>query len=80
MVGVTEEDHINHGRTTSRNGHASRCRHRCASQMTEADGQSSQWRHLSEYPSDAWASRVLIRVHLNMAEVRAIFNVPTLRL
>ena len=28
--------------------------------MTEVDGQSPQRMHLSEYPSDAWASRVLV--------------------
>ena len=29
--------------------------HCCAQQTIEVDGQPSQWRHLSEYPNDAWA-------------------------
>ena len=60
MVVVAEEDLVNHGMTTTKNGHASRCRHCCASQMTEVDEQSSQQVHLSKYPNDAWASRVLV--------------------
>ena len=40
MVVVADEDLVNQGRTISRNGHASRCRHCCASQITEIDGQS----------------------------------------
>ena len=50
MVVVAEEDLINHGRATSKNGQASRCRHLCTSQMTEVDGQSSQRMHLLQYP------------------------------
>ena len=34
VVGVAEEDRTNHGRTTSENKHASRCRHCCALRMT----------------------------------------------
>ena len=60
MVVVVKEDLVNHGRTTSRNGQASRCHHWCASRMTEVDGQSSQQMHLSEYLNDARASRVLL--------------------
>ena len=61
MVVVAEDDLVNHARTTPRNGQASRCRHCCASRMmTEVDEQSSQQMHLSEYPNDAWASRVLV--------------------
>ena len=36
MAVVAEEDVVNHGRTTPRNGQVSRYRHRCTSQMTEA--------------------------------------------
>ena len=60
MVIVTEKDLINHGRTTARNGKASRCHHCCAPQMTEVDRQSSQWMHLSEYLNDAWTLWVLV--------------------
>ena len=60
MVVVKKKDLINHGRTTSGNGQASRCRHCCASQVTEVDGQSSQRMHLSELPNKAWTSRVLV--------------------
>ena len=49
IVGVAEVNRVNHWNTTSRNGQASRCRHCCASRMTEADGRSSHRRHLSEY-------------------------------
>ena len=41
ILGVADEDCVNRGRTTSKNGQANRCRHCCASWMTEADGQSS---------------------------------------
>ena len=54
------KDRVNHGRTTSRNGRASRCRYCCSSRMTEVDGQSSQQMHLLECPNDAWMSRVLV--------------------
>ena len=37
MAFVGDEDLVNHGRTTSKNGHASRCRPCCASQTTEVD-------------------------------------------
>ena len=47
---VAEEDCVNHGRTTPRNGQASRCRHCRTLQMTEVDVQSSQQVHLLEYP------------------------------
>ena len=60
MVGVVEEDRINHGTTTSMNGQASRSHHCCASWMTEVNGQSSQWRHLSKCPSDARVSQILV--------------------
>ena len=51
MVVVTDEDRINHGRTTLMNGQASRRRHCCASWWTtEVVGQPSQRRNLSEYP------------------------------
>ena len=36
MVVVAEEDLVNHGRTTSRNGQANRCRNCCASRMTKS--------------------------------------------
>ena len=49
MVVVAEEDHVDYGRTTSRNGQASRRRHCRASQTTEVDGQVSQQMQLSEY-------------------------------
>ena len=51
MVGVTEEDRANHGRTALRNGQVSRCRHCCALQTIEVDVQPSQRRHRSEYPT-----------------------------
>ena len=60
MVVITEEDHVNHGRTPLRNGQASWCHHCCTSWMTEFDGQSSQQTLLSEYSNDAWASRELV--------------------
>ena len=44
---VAEEDRVNHGGTTSRNGQASHCRRCCASQITEVDGRSLQRRCLS---------------------------------
>ena len=34
VVVVAEEDRLNHGRTTSGNGHASHCRRFCVSQTT----------------------------------------------
>ena len=37
MVGVAEEDHVNHGRTISKTGQASWCHYCCASQMTVVD-------------------------------------------
>ena len=39
MVVVTEEDHLNHGGTTTRNGQASHCCRCGASQTIEVDGQ-----------------------------------------
>ena len=60
MVIVAEEDLVNHGGTTSRNGQASHCRHCCASQTTEAYGRQLQQRRLSEYSNDAWALRELV--------------------
>ena len=59
-VVVVEENLINHGRATSKNGQASRCRHCCASWMTQVNGQSLQQMRLSENPNDAWASRALV--------------------
>ena len=50
---------VNHKRTTSENGQASRRRHCCISRMTQVDGQSPQWIYLSEYSNDAWASQIL---------------------
>ena len=50
MVVVAEEDRANHVGTTSRNRQASHCRHCCASQTIEVDGQPVQRRRLSEYP------------------------------
>ena len=47
---VAEKDLVNHGTTTSRNGQAIRCRHCCASRMTEVGGQLLQQMHLLEYP------------------------------
>ena len=60
MQGVTEVERVNRGRTTSRNGRASRCHHCYMLQRTGVDGRPSQGRHLSWYPNDAWSSRVLI--------------------
>ena len=60
MVGIAGEGHLNHGRITSKNGRASRCRHCSTSRMTEVDGHSSQWMHLSEYTNYAWVSQVLV--------------------
>ena len=60
MVVVAGEDLVNHGRTTSSNEQASWCHPCCASQMTELDRHSFQHMHLSEYPNDARASRVLV--------------------
>ena len=57
MVVVAEEYLVNHGRTTSRNGQGSRCRHCCASRLTEVSEQLSQQMHLSKYANNAWASR-----------------------
>ena len=57
---VIVESWVHHGRTTSRNGQASRRRHCCASRVTEVGGQSSHRMHLLEYLNDAWASRVLV--------------------
>ena len=37
MVVVTEEDRVNHQRTTLRNGQASRCRHCCTLRTTKFD-------------------------------------------
>ena len=48
IVDVEEEDLVNHRRTASMNGQASR--HCGASRMTEVDGQSSQQLHLLKYP------------------------------
>ena len=56
---MTEEDRIYHGRTTSRNGQASRCHYCCASWMAEVD-EPSQWWHLSESSNDGWASLILV--------------------
>ena len=42
MIVAAEEDLVNHGRTTSRNGQANRCHHCCTSRMTKVDEQSSQ--------------------------------------
>ena len=58
--GVAAVDRVNRGRTTSRNGRAGRCHHCSALQRTGVNGRPSQRRHLSGYPNDAWASRVLI--------------------
>ena len=61
----TEEDRVNHGTTTSRNGKASHYRRCCASRTTDVCVQgrqpSQQQRRLSpsEYPNDAQASRFL---------------------
>ena len=61
MVFVAEEDFANHGRATSTNGQASRCRHCCASRITDVDGQSSQQMYLLVYPQrTTWASRVSV--------------------
>ena len=60
MVVVADEYHVIHGRTTSRNGQATYCRRCCASQTTKVDGRPLQRRWVSEYPNDAWASRVLV--------------------
>ena len=51
------EHRVNRGRATG-------CRRCYTSRTTEVNGQPPQRRHLSEYPSDAWASREL--VHLNL--------------
>ena len=57
---VPEVDRISRERTTSRNGRTSRCHHCYALQRTGVDGRPSQRRHLSVFPNDAWASRVLL--------------------
>ena len=54
---ILVENCINRGWTTLRNGQASSRCHCCTSRLTEVDGQPSQWKHLSEHPNDAWASR-----------------------
>ena len=50
----------NPGRITSRNGQASLCHYCCTLWMTEVDGQSSLLRYMSDYPMDAYVSRVLV--------------------
>ena len=61
MIVVADEDCINHGGTSSKHGHASRCCHCCASQTAQVDGRPLHgWRRLLEYPNDALASRVLL--------------------
>ena len=45
MICCHKEDSVNPGRIKIRTGLASRCRHCCASQMTEVDGQQSQQWH-----------------------------------
>ena len=57
MVVVAEEDLISHGRTTPRNGQASRCRHYCALRMTEV-GEAANVR------------RKIQKCHKSMAEDR----------
>ena len=57
---IAEEDLVNHGRTTSRNGQASICHHCCASRITEVDGQSWQRMRLSQYLQRRMGSRVLV--------------------
>ena len=47
MAVVTEEDFVDHWRSTSRNGQASRCRHCCGDICPST-------------PNDAWVSRVLV--------------------
>ena len=59
MVVVAEEDLVNHERTTSSNGQASRCRDCCASRMTEIDG-NRKGMHLSKYPQRRLGVMVLI--------------------
>ena len=59
MVVVAEKDLVNHGRTTSTNGQANRCRRCCVLLMIEVHGRSSQRMHPSEYPNDAYASSVV---------------------
>ena len=49
--GVAAADRVNLGRTTSRNGRASRCRYCSALHRTGIDGQASQQRHLLGYPT-----------------------------
>ena len=71
---VAEEDRANHRTTTSRNGQASQCSHCCTSRMTEVDGESSDRRHLSEYPNDAWASRISVIYNVRLlSETRTFF-------
>ena len=48
--GVAEVHRVNRGRTASRSGRASRCRHCSALQRTNVDGRPSQRRHLSGVP------------------------------
>ena len=53
--GVAGVDHVNRGGTAS-----GRCHHCSVLQGTGVDGWPSRRRHLSGYPNDASASRVLI--------------------
>ena len=57
--GVAEVDRVNRGRTTPGSGRVGRCHHCSALQMIVVDGRPSYRMHLSGYPNDAWASRVL---------------------
>ena len=66
IVVVAEEDRANHGRTTLRNGWASRCRDCCAQQTIEVDEQPLHGRHLSKYTNDVWASQELVSSEIIM--------------
>ena len=55
MVVITEEDHVNHWGTTSRNGQASHCHRCCASQTTQVNERPLQ-HFCQSTTNDAWAS------------------------
>ena len=60
MVGVAEEDHVNYGRTTSRNGQPSRCHHCCTSRIQVLMGGRHNGGVCRSTPNNAWTSRELV--------------------
>ena len=51
---------VNHRGTTLGNRQVSHCQYCCTSQTTKVYGRPLQRRRLSEYPNDAWSSRILV--------------------